>query len=91
MRTNVRDYFEHSVQCFPDKIALVDSNGAYTFAELHARVMECSQVLDRFTIEKNSPVCLFLPKCVDSIVVMLASLYAGCCYAPLDLNTPQAL
>lgn len=90
MQTNVLDYFEHTVQCFANKIALVDKNGAYSFAELYDRVMASCRLLGKFSVEKNHPVCIFLPRSIDSIAAMLATLYKGGCYAPLDLNTPPA-
>lgn len=90
MKINVLEYFEATARSTPDKLAVTDGSTALTFAELRswARTLACS--LEKVIGPGVQPVALLIPKSTGWIVGLLASLYAGKIYAPLDIRTPCA-
>lgn len=89
MQNNVLEYFEHGVltKC-PGKVAVVDRDRSYTFAELERSVKNCAALILQRTTAFNQPIAVFLPKSAQTIVADLGILYSGNCYANLDLKSP---
>ena len=85
---NLIEYFENTVDLFPKKIALVDSNSQLTFKELKQRAQFIATQIARKSNTINNPVAIYLPKTNDSIASFLGSLYSGNCYTPLDTKNP---
>ena len=81
------DLFEETVSKFSNKIAVVDGNLRYTFAELRARAFSVGLNIPKYIF--NQPIPVVLPKSVDSVIAFLAILYSGNFYVPLDVKTPQ--
>lgn len=90
MRINVLEYFEHGAlaKC-PGKIAVVDQDRRYTFAELERCAKNCAALILQRTSACNQPIAVFLPKSAQTIVADLGILYSGNCYANVDLKSPS--
>jgi amino acid adenylation domain-containing protein len=89
MRVNVIEYFEQGarIQC-PDKIAVHDPCGQYTFAQLERYAKNCAALILQRTTEKRQPIAVFLPKSVQNIAADLGILYSANAYANLDIKSP---
>ncbi len=89
MQVNAIEYFERGAlaKC-PDKVAVVDSTGEYTFRQLGVFARNCAALILRKTQARNQPVPVFLPKSAQSTVADLGVLYSGNGYANLDVKLP---
>ena len=73
---------------FPEKVAVEDDQGAFTWRELEEAVVRSASALLARGLEADRPVLVYLPKSRESVVSFLAALYAGCPYAPVDYAIP---
>jgi len=89
MQINVIDYFEKGalLKC-RDKVAIVDQDRRYTFAEVERFAKNCATLLLERVSTLNSPIAVFLPKSAQTIIADLGILYSGNCYANLDIKSP---
>lgn len=85
---NLIEYFENTVNLFPDKLALVDSNYELTFYELRRRAKLIANQISKNNNIINRPVAIYLPKTNEAIASFLGTLYSGNCYTPLDTKNP---
>ena len=89
MQINVLEYFTGgALKKCPGKIAVVDHDRNYTFAELDGFARNCAASILKRTRALNRPVAVFLPKGATTIISNLGILYTGNCYANLDLKSP---
>ena len=89
MQINVLEYFERGALAkYPAKIAVVDHDRRYTFAELECFAKNCAALILRHTTTFNRPIAVFLPKGATTIIADLGILYSGNGYANLDLKSP---
>ena len=89
MQTNVLQYFEQGALAnFPDKIAVVDHDRRYTFAELARFAKNGASLILQRTTQFNQPIAVYLPKNAEAIIADLGILYSGNCYANLDIKSP---
>src|SRR5712671_46222 len=73
---------------YPEKAAVWARGRSITYRELEGRSNQLAHLLRQHGIEKGDRVGLYLPKCVESIISMLAVLKAGAVYVPLDPQAP---
>jgi amino acid adenylation domain-containing protein len=85
------NYFEDTVNKYPDKICIVDKERSITFKELRdrSRKLAC-QFLGRTNYVKNLPIAVFLPKCKEVYEINIACTYSGNIFMNLDVKTPLA-
>ena len=90
MQINVLEYFTQGAlkQC-PDKVAIVDHDRRYTFAELDGFARNCAALILKRRVTLNQPVAVFLPKSAGAIIANLGVLYTGNCYSNLDIKSPR--
>ena len=89
MQINVLEYFEQGALVkYPGKVAVVDHDHRYTFAELERFAKSCAALIIQRTAAFNQPIAVFLPKSAPTIIADLGILYSGNCYANLDLKSP---
>lgn len=87
MQTSVLDYLEASANKFPDKTAFFDKTQSISFGELK----RCSLCLAKCILQKQitkSPILVYMPKDVMSIVAFMGILYSGNYYTPTDIKFP---
>lgn len=87
MKYSVTEYIDNTVLKFPDKIAVQEENRNISFKELR----DNAQLLASFLIKMHmhdSPVAVYLPKGINSIISFLAVTYSRNFYVPLDVKSP---
>ena len=88
MNINLIEYFENTVDLYPDKLAIVDDSSKLNFREVKRKaIIIASKIASRHKLF-NRPIAIYLPKSNDSVVSFIATLYSGNCYAPLDTKNP---
>jgi len=85
---NLIDYFESTVDLYPDKLAIVDATSKLSFNELRLKGKFIAKIISEKHTVFNRPVAVYLPKTNDSIASFIGTLYSGNCYAPLDTKSP---
>ena len=89
MQTNVLDYLERTAARLPDKTALIDGDTRWTFSELNAFARSAATAILGQT-RRNGFVCVLCDRQAVGVIGMLAALWAGACYVPLDVKMPEA-
>lgn len=77
-----------TVRRFPERAAVEDKHGVWTWAQLEQQTGAVASALLERGFGPNRPVLVYLPKNKESVASYLAALYAGCPYAPLDYAVP---
>lgn len=80
--------FEAQVVRFPDVIALTFNRENLTYSTLNTRVNMLAHELLAYNLGSNKLVAMLLPRSIDMIVAILASLKAGLAYVPIDPEAP---
>jgi D-alanine--poly(phosphoribitol) ligase subunit 1 len=89
MQINVLEYFERGALAGRrHKVAVIDQGQEMTFDSLARSAKNCAALILERTAALNRPIAVFLPKSASTIVADLGILYAGNCYANLDLKAP---
>ena len=85
----VVDRFRASVRRHPDRIALKDEHGdSLTYAEVLERAEQLALQLASADVGLEDRCALYLDRTVRVPIAMLAVLFAGAAYIPIDLGTP---
>lgn len=79
---------ERAAARFPARTAVEDVGGALTYAELREKSRSAAEGLLAI-VRSDRPVMLFLPKSAEMVAGMLAVLYAGRAYVPMDAAAPM--
>ncbi len=74
---------------WPDKIALADESGEYTYAEYRRLARRVGSGVLSLDIG-GRPVVVCLKKSARVLVSFMGAMYAGCPYAPVDAAAPPA-
>ncbi|WP_338759700.1 amino acid adenylation domain-containing protein [Nocardia vulneris] len=83
------DRFEATVAAHPGATAVVHGDESLSYAELDARARRLARVLAGYGSSPGEFVGLALPRSVDSVVAVVAVLYSGAAYVPLDPGYPE--
>jgi D-alanine--poly(phosphoribitol) ligase subunit 1 len=89
MITQLPDFFEQGAlaRC-PDKIALIDRDQRYTFADWDRMARSVAAALVARDVLCSQPVAVLLPKCAHEVMADLGILYAGCTFSNIDCSQP---
>lgn len=75
-----------------DRVAVVDGDAETTYGELLERASALAGELRARGVEAESAVGVFLPRSADLVVALLAALWVGAVYVPLDpVHPPDRL
>ena len=88
MKINLIEYFVETVECFPERNAIIDGARKVSFAELDLLARRTAGVISRIIKCQNRPVAVFIPKCVETLQSDLAITYSGNAYMNLDVKNP---
>src|ERR1035441_8396750 len=89
MQINILEYLEHgALKHSADKVAVVEPERSYTFAELERYSKRCAASLLRHTQGICQPVAVYLPKSANVIFADLGILYSGNLYTNQDTKSP---
>jgi amino acid adenylation domain-containing protein len=86
----IHELFEDQAAQTPEAIALVFEGQSLTYGELNARANQLAHRLIEQGIGPEQIVAIALPRSIELIVALLATLKAGAAYLPLDTEYPQA-
>jgi amino acid adenylation domain-containing protein len=78
-----------SAERYPGKMAVWARGRSLTYRELNQRSNQLAHLLRERGIQKGDRVGIYFPKCVESVVAMLAVVKAGAVYVPLDPQAPS--
>ena len=84
----VHELFERQVERGPDAIALVAGEERLSYGELNRRADRLAHRLMAQGIRQETIVGLYLPRSIEMMVALLATLKAGGAYLPLDSTLP---
>jgi enterobactin synthetase component F len=71
----------------PEAIALV-ADRAWTYRELHDRMMAYARGIARLDLAPETAVAIHVPRDADMVALMLAILWSGLAYVPIDPEDP---
>ena len=86
---NVFEIFEEQVRINPNKIALENSNGVYTYLEVNERANQIAHKLLSLGIKEGDIVGLMAEKNLETIIGFLAIFKVGAAYLPIDTKYPE--
>ncbi|MDP4202078.1 MAG: amino acid adenylation domain-containing protein [Bacteroidota bacterium] len=82
--------FETSVAKYPKNIAIESSQQSFTYKEVDEMANQLAGWLQRQGVQPEAKVVIWLPRCPEVYIAMLAVLKAGGAYIPLDPELPVA-
>ncbi len=89
MIAQLTDLFEQGALALcPDKVAILDRDQRYTFADWDRMARSVSAALAAANVPIGQPVAVFLPKCAHELIADLGILYAGCAFSNIDCSQP---
>ena len=88
MVKSVLDYLERSETAHPDKVAVVDTKGSDTYAELADKARRVGTFLYKKGLHLNDVVVVLLGKERSALPAFWGASYAGAVYAPMDCQAP---
>src|SRR4051794_22870561 len=88
-RTLAHRRFEAVASVSPDVVAVVTKGETLTYGELDARAQALAVELRAHDIARECVVAICLPRRLDVLVAILATLKAGGAYLPLDIAQPK--
>ncbi len=80
----VHHLFEAQAASHPEALALVSENERLTYGQLNQRANRLAHYLRAQGVAREVCVALFMERCVDLVVALLAILKAGGAYLPLE-------
>lgn len=84
----VHRLFEEQAARTPDAIALASGQDILTFAQLNGRANQLARYLQSRGALSHRAIGLCLPRGLDMVIALLATLKVGAAYAPLDPTYP---
>ena len=88
--TTLAAEFERQVARDPDAVAVVAGGRQTTYRELNRRVNRLARYLADQGVQRGGRVALCLPRELDMIVAIFATLKAGAAYVPVDAAYPAS-
>ena len=90
MATHLADYLEASAERFPERVAIVESNGtSTTYRELNRQADALAGFLVARGVQPGDRVGVVLPKSIPSVLSFFAAMKAGAAYVPVDFGAPE--
>ncbi|MEH2211066.1 amino acid adenylation domain-containing protein [Nostoc sp.] len=84
----IHELFEAQVERTPDAVAVVFADKSLTYCELNRRANKIAHHLRGLGVSADTLVGLYLERCVEMVVGLLAILKAGGAYLPIDTAYP---
>lgn len=89
MQINVLEYLENTVKKYPNKLAFTDVNNKYSFKQFDNLAKSIATGIVKKIVKVNSPIVVLVDRNVESLISMMAVLYSGNFYVPLDNKMPK--
>ncbi len=88
MTRNILDYLEESARRFPDKTAFADEERELTFSALRDAARRVGTAVAGLA-DRGEAIAVYMDRSASAIAAFMGVVYAGCCYAPVDISMPQ--
>ena len=89
MYTSYIDYFEKTVEKYPEKVAVVDGDRRVTFSELDNYAKKVGNHLVNILQDlRNKPIAVYLPKSAETVICNIGIMYSSNAFMNLDIKTP---
>lgn len=88
--TCIQAIFEDRVKQAPNHPALAFGERALTYDELNSRANRLTRCLRSLGVDRNKTVAVCLPRSLDMMIGILATIKAGGAWLPLDASQPEA-
>lgn len=88
MKINLIEFFNESVLNYGENVAVVDGERKICFKELGQKARSLAKVIGDCCECQNSPVALYMPKCIEAVYSDIAVTYSGNAYMNLDVKNP---
>src|SRR5579872_3396869 len=86
----LHEYVSLHAERRPEAVAICFKDQYQTYGALESQSNQLARLLILAGCRKGDRIGLLLPKEIDAIVAIVASLKAGCVYVPLDKANPPA-
>lgn len=80
--------FQEVISLYPHSVAIKDAEASMTYHQLAQRVSEYASALLDAEAEAGCRIAVLCEPSIDTYAVMLATLFIGAVYVPLDLSLP---
>jgi amino acid adenylation domain-containing protein len=80
--------FERQARAAPDRAAVIDGGGAFTYAQLDRRANGIAHLLKGLGTGREERVAVLMGRCREHVAALLGILKCGAAYLPLDPRTP---
>ncbi|MFX0547822.1 amino acid adenylation domain-containing protein [Hathewaya histolytica] len=74
---------------FKNHIYCTIDDKTYTYGEIHKYVKALSHVIKKKGCKKGDYVTIYMDKCIEQIISVLAIIYSGAVYAPMEYGYPK--
>lgn len=81
---NIYQKFKVSADRFKDKNAIVETERAITYRDLHKSVLELVEYFKSISINKGDVVVLICDNCIEYLICYLAACKSEICFIPID-------
>ena len=88
-QTTVVELFRQRAAEFPEHMAVIYEERAYTYAQVEDMSDRLAACLARQGLGRGDRVAVFIPRSEYMVIASLGVLKAGCAYEPLDPNYPD--
>lgn len=88
MNINLIEFFITTARENKNRTAVIDGNNTITFRDLDLRARALAQSIQKECSCQNTPIALYLPKCIDAVISDIAITYSGNIYMNLDVKNP---
>lgn len=86
---NIAAFLEDSATRFPNKVAVEDESGSYTYGELRNRAYGLAREL-LMRGARREPVAVFMDRSAECVTAMMGAAYSRCFYTIIDVTMPMA-
>lgn len=86
---SIIDVFQDVVSCYPQKNALMDKFTSYSYQELDAVSDHLAVYLKRTYNFDNKRIAIYMDRCADFVICILAILKMGFAYIPINTKFPE--
>lgn len=89
MKNSASNYLIATAAGFPEKIAVRDTKGEFTFSRLLSNACDLAEAIQSKNLRKK-PIAVFLHKSCGMTAAFAGINLAGCFYVPLDVTQPTS-
>lgn len=90
IKTHLLDYFEETAERKADQIAVIHNDKQINFSELKDKAERfAAHLLNMVDGCVNTPIAVFLPKQIDTVIADLGIMYSSNPFMNLDVKTPK--